>query len=408
MAAFPQGEPAPSDGSLPLDSDSPFSPTFHAYLHIPFCKVRCGYCDFNTYTATELRGAKQNDFARVIAREIELSEQVMQAAQAPDRELASVFFGGGTPTQLPAADLVFLLGKLRASFGLAAGAEVTTEANPDDVDKAYLAELAAGGLTRVSFGMQSAVPNVLKVLDRTHEPRRLPEVVKWAKEVGLQTSVDLIYGAPGESIGDWETTLDSALQLETDHISAYSLIVEPGTKLARLISRGELSEPDEDEQATKYEIADSAFSGAGLSWYEVSNWARSPEHQSRHNLAYWNSADWWGFGPGAHSHVAGVRWWNRKHPADYQNRLVGGESPALEREVLTPITQLEERVLLQIRTRSGLPIEVLRELEVFRAETIAGLIADQLVEPQPAIGGILRLTQKGRLLADTVVRQLLA
>lgn len=408
MAAFPQGEPAPADGSLPLTANSSYSPSFHAYLHIPFCRVRCGYCDFNTYTATELRGASQNDFAGIIASEIALSERVLVDAQAPSRSLASVFFGGGTPTQLPAADLNFLLGQLRSRFGLNPLAEVTTEANPDNVDQWYLEELAAGGFTRVSFGMQSAVASVLKVLDRTHEPERLPQVVAWAKEAGLQTSVDLIYGAPGETVADWQSSLDAAVALQTDHVSAYSLIVEPGTKLARQIKRGELPEPDEDEQATKYELADAALSAAGLSWYEVSNWASAEQTQSIHNLAYWNSADWWGYGPGAHSHVAGVRWWNRKHPAEYQSRLQSDMSPALEREVLSEVTRLEEAVLLKIRTRQGLPTQVIRDLARYRAEVIAGLIADQLIEAKAAMTGTLVLTQRGRLLADTVVRQLLA
>ena len=408
MAAFPDGEPAPADGKLPTDPTRVFSDTFHAYLHIPFCRVRCGYCDFNTYTAEELGGVSQTGFSAELAREIEFSRAVLAAADAPERPLSTVFFGGGTPTQLPAAQLVGLVAELKHAYGLAPGAEVTTEANPDNVDLEYLEQLAAGGFTRVSFGMQSSVPSVLRVLDRSHTPERVPEVVAAAKQAGLQTSVDLIYGAPGETIDDWKRSLEAAISLDTDHISAYSLIVEPGTKLARQIAKGELPEPDEDEQATKYELADESLAQAGFSWYELSNWSKSTETQSRHNLAYWQGKDWWGYGPGAHSHVRGVRWWNRKHPAAYLEPIRLSNSPALEREVLTPETRLEERVLLEIRTREGLAIEVLKELGRYRAEVIAGLIADQLIDAGAAIGGAIRLTLRGRLLADSVVRSLLA
>jgi oxygen-independent coproporphyrinogen-3 oxidase len=287
------------------------------------------------------------------------------------------------------------------------GAEVTTEANPNDVSPEFLAELKGAGFTRVSFGMQSAVPSVLRVLDRGHNPEALPDVVAWAKAAGLQTSVDLIYGAPTETIDDWQASIDAALALETEHISAYSLIVEPGTKMARQIASGELPEPNEDEQATKYEMADAAFAAAGLEWYELSNWSRSVQTRSEHNLSYWQGKNWWGYGPGAHSHVGGVRWWNQKHPASYVAPLSRGESPALGRETLSRETQLEERVLLEIRTREGLKVEVLERLGVRNAKAIAGLIADGLIDAKAAIGGVIKLTLNGRLLADTVVRQLL-
>jgi oxygen-independent coproporphyrinogen-3 oxidase len=319
-----------------------------------------------------------------------------------------VFFGGGTPTQLPASDLVAILAELRDAFGIEPGAEVTTEANPDNVDLAYLQELKAGGFTRVSFGMQSAVDSVLKVLDRSHTKERVPEVVAAAKRAGLETSVDLIYGAPTETIEQWQETIREALALETDHISAYSLIVEPGTKMARQIAGGELPEPDEDEQATKYELAEAAFAAAGLHWYELSNWSLNAETRSAHNLSYWQGKNWWGYGPGAHSHIGGVRWWNQKHPASYVAPLAKGESPALGRETLTPETQLEEQVLLQIRLREGLAVQVLKGLGVYDAKVVAGLIADELIEPGAAIRGQIVLTLKGRLLADSVVRSLIA
>lgn len=403
---LPEGEPVDPKGLLPKQAFEGFaSRSFHAYLHIPFCRVRCGYCDFNTYTATELRGVSQLGFASVLAREIDLSVEVLGKSARP---LSSVFFGGGTPTQLPAADLVGLLANLRSAFGLVSGAEVTTEANPDNVDLEYLQELAAGGFTRVSFGMQSAVPSVLKTLDRTHDSQMVPKVVAWAKEAGLQVSVDLIYGAPGESVEQWRTSLEAAIAMQPDHISAYSLIVEPGTKMARQIASGELAEPDEDEQAEKYELADQLLSAAGFDWYEVSNWAKGAEFASKHNLAYWQSNDWWGYGPGAHSHMGGVRWWNVKHPATYSKALGEGSSPGAGREVLDDRVRLEEQILLQIRIKQGLPIEVIKQLGNFDSAVVAGFIADGLIEPAAALGGQLVLTLKGRLLADGLVRKLLA
>lgn len=408
MAQLPEGDPAPKDGLLPVGTSFDPATTFHAYVHVPFCRVRCGYCDFNTYTATELRGVTQDGFAAKLIAEIYYSAKVLELSGAPKRQVATVFFGGGTPTQLPAADLVAILAALRESLGIAEGAEVTTEANPDNVDLDYLRQLKAGGFTRVSFGVQSAVPSVLATLDRTHDASKVPQVVAWAKQAGLQTSVDLIYGAPGETIDEWRQTIEAALGLDTDHISAYSLIVEPGTKMARLIASGQLVQPDEDEQATKYEMADEAFKSAGLEWYELSNWAREPNAMSRHNLAYWSGTDWWGYGPGAHSHVAGVRWWNIKHPAPYSAALDAGTSPALAREVLGEQSRLEEQILLRLRLREGLPIKTLRQAEAFDASRVAGLIADQLVEPVDAMRGTLVLTLRGRLLADLVVSRLLA
>ena len=408
MASLPSGDPAPLDGSLPESAAiAAESRTLHAYLHIPFCRVRCGYCDFNTYTSTELRGVTQNSFLENLTKEIEQSVSVLERGGLPARKLSSVFFGGGTPTQLEATQLADVLTSLMDRFGLVPGAEVTTEANPDNVDERYLATLAAAGFTRVSIGMQSAVESVLKTLDRTHNPENVAKAVASAKSAGLQTSVDLIYGTPGESVEDWRQSVTAALELEVDHISAYSLIVEPGTKLAQQIKNGKVSEPDEDEQAEKYEIADELFSASGFNWYEVSNWSKSTDTRSAHNLAYWRSNDWWGYGPGAHSHVGGTRWWNVKHPSTYAEKLAAGHSPALAREVLSDETRQTERVLLEIRIADGLPISVIKQLNPDSAKYISSFIADGLIDPKAALQGEVLLTLRGRLLADSLVRDLI-
>ena len=409
---LPIADPAPSDGLLPAQAAlGAESRSFHAYVHVPFCRVRCGYCDFNTYTATELDGAPQSEYADTLIREIQFSAEVLKRSGVPARQLKTVFFGGGTPTQLPASDLVKILACLETVFGFEAGAEITTEANPDNVDFEYLGELRTGGFNRVSFGMQSAVPSVLKTLERTHNPENLPVVVAAAKQAGLATSVDLIYGAPGETLDEWRISLEAAISLDPEHISAYSLIVEDGTKLARQIRSGELPEPDEDLQADKYELADALLSAAGYGWYEVSNWAKiadSADNSSAHNNSYWQSQDWWGYGPGAHSHVGGVRWWNVKHPSAYSGKLSQGFSPAAGRETLDERTRLEERILLEIRVESGLSVEQAKSVNPEAGKLIAGFIADELVDPASAIRGTLKLTLKGRLLADSLVRQLLS
>ena len=405
VGALPSGDPAPADGALPLSVvDGSASRQFGIYVHVPFCRVRCGYCDYNTYTAEELRGATRTDYAGQAVAEVEFALTVMARAGLPHRTVSTVFFGGGTPTLLPAADLVRMLGAVRETWGLADGAEVTTEANPDSVDADYLRTLADAGFTRVSFGMQSAVPQVLATLERTHDPDRIPWVVQWAREAGLDVSLDLIYGTPGESLGEWERSLESALAQHPDHISAYALIIEDGTKLARQIRRGEVAKPDDDLEADMYEMAERMLSAAGYRWYEVSNWASSSDHHSRHNLSYWTSQDWWGIGPGAHSHIGGVRWWNVKHPAAYAERMHAAQSPAAGRETLDEGTRGVERILLGARVRGGL---VIAELGAPARTAVAGLISDGLVDGAAAIGGRLTLTVRGRLLADAVVRQLL-
>lgn len=400
-AALPLGDPAPADGALPDDlvvDDADFG----VYLHVPFCRVRCGYCDFNTYTSTELRGARQDQYADTLRQEIALAEGVL-AARGPLRPASTVFLGGGTPTLLPPGDLARMLDGVREAFGLADGAEVTVEANPDTVTDAVAHDLAAAGVNRMSVGMQSSVPHVLAALDRTHTPENVSRAVAAARDNGLDVSVDLIYGAPGEGLDDWRASLEAALALEPDHISAYALIIEEGTKLARQISRGEVAAPDDDLQADMYELADELLGGAGYDWYEVSNWSRGVDHRSRHNLSYWRNQDWWGFGPGAHSHVGGLRWWNVKHPAAYAQRLSLGESPAAGRERPDEESRFLETVLLESRIREGLDLS---RVPPERRAAVADLVADGLVEGRAAIRGRLVLTLRGRLLADAVVRAL--
>jgi oxygen-independent coproporphyrinogen-3 oxidase len=401
-SALPLGEPAPRDGALPGDVRTDPEVAFGVYLHVPFCRVRCGYCDFNTYTSGELRGARQDEYADTLLREVALARGVLADA-GPPRPAETVFFGGGTPTLLPPGDLGRMLDGVRDAFGIAEGAEVTVEANPDTVTPAVAAELAASGVTRMSIGMQSAVPHVLAALDRTHNPDNVASAVEAARDAGLDVSLDLIYGAPGESLDDWRLSLETALALDPDHLSAYALIIEEGTKLARQIRRGEVPAPDDDLQADMYELADSMLASGGYEWYEVSNWARDGQHRSRHNLAYWRGSDWWGFGPGAHSHVGGVRFWNVKHPAAYAQRLAAGESPAAARERPDAAARTLENVLLQTRIREGLPVS---DLLGEGRHAVAALIADGLVEGSEAVRGRIVLTLKGRLLADAVVRAL--
>ncbi|MFJ1790820.1 radical SAM family heme chaperone HemW [Kitasatospora griseola] len=405
-SALPDGEPVPSDGSLPAHAlDGLGSRPFGFYLHVPYCASRCGYCDFNTYTATELRSsgtvASQDTYADNVIAEIRLARRVLGDTDLPVR---TVFLGGGTPTLLPARDLVRMLAALREEFGLAEGAEVTTEANPESVDPAYLAELREGGYNRISFGMQSARPHVLKILDRHHTPGRPEACVAEARAAGFEhVNLDLIYGTPGESDQDWQASLDAAIGARPDHVSAYSLIVEDGTRLAARVRRGELPMIDDDVHADRYLMAEQALAAAGYSWYEVSNWATTPEGRCRHNELYWTGADWWGAGPGAHSHVGGVRWWNAKHPAAYAQALAEGRTPALGREVLAGEDRRVERILLELRLIEGCPLDLLTDTGRKAADRA---LADGLLEPGPYALGRAALTLRGRLLADAVVRDL--
>ena len=373
------------------------------YVHIPFCASRCGYCDFNTYTAKELgsselgNGVRQNTFHEVLIQEIELASRELPGAQ-----VSTVFFGGGTPTLIGAPALNAVLESIGNNFSIMPDAEITTEANPDSVDKAMLTELKAGGFTRMSFGMQSVASHVLAVLQRTHHSGASEEAARMAREVGFEhVNLDLIYGTPGETNDDVRASVQAVLDSGVDHVSAYSLIVEEGTPLARQVNKGELPAPDDDVCAERYELIDSMLIDAGMQWYEVSNWSR-PGGECRHNQAYWSGSNWWGIGPGAHSHVHGTRWWNHKHPGTYSTALTGGGSLRAGEEVLTPEQIHAERVMLAIRTRSGLDVGELSPTEL---ERTTSLIERGLLRSES--GSRVRVTESGRLLADAVVRELL-
>lgn len=367
------------------------------YVHVPFCSVRCGYCDFNTYTATELGGG--GDQAAYADQAI--AEIAMAATALAGRRVETVFFGGGTPTLLPAADLVRILAAIDSHLGLAPGAEVTTEANPDSVTAAGLAELRAGGFNRISIGMQSALPHVLRVLERTHDPMRVPLAVQWARAAGFdQVSLDLIYGASGESQQDWYDTLQAALACAPNHISAYSLIVEAGTRLGRQVRQGLIAAPDEDDLADKYLIAEDLLTKAGFNWYEISNWAQDQDSQCRHNQIYWHSDDWWGIGPGAHSHLGHRRWWNVKHPSAYAGKLASGVQPVDGEEELDAEMESLEEVMLGIRLSEGLPTRMLDPRKLADLSE-RGLLQDHAVLPGRTV-----LTLTGRLLGDAVAREL--
>jgi putative oxygen-independent coproporphyrinogen III oxidase len=399
----PDGEPVPADGTLPAGAlDGAGGRPFGIYVHVPFCVTRCGYCDFNTYTADELgSGASRESYAGLAIEEIRLARKVLGGR---DIEVSTVFFGGGTPTLLPPAQLAAILRAVDAEFGLAPGAEITAEANPESVTERSLAELRGSGFTRMSFGMQSAVPHVLSVLDRKHEPGRPESCAGWARAAGFShVSLDLIYGTPGESDADWAQSVAAALAAGPDHVSAYSLIVEDGTRLAARIRRGELPAPDDDAMADRYLLADQLFGSAGLRWYEISNWAAGDAAACRHNLLYWTGADWWGVGPGAHSHVGGTRWWNVRHPASYAARLAAGNSPAQAREILTPRQRRTERIMLLTRLAAGCP---LAELDQAGQVAAATAVADGLADAAELAAGRVVLTTRGRLLADAVIRSL--
>ncbi|QPL95126.1 coproporphyrinogen III oxidase [Streptomyces clavuligerus] len=406
-SVLPDGEPMPPDGSLPAAAlDGAADRPLAFYLHVPYCATRCGYCDFNTYTASELRGsggvlASRDNYAATVAEEVRHARTVLGDDPRPVR---TVFVGGGTPTLLPARDLVAMVETVRKEFGLAEDAEITTEANPESVGPEYLEELRAGGFNRISFGMQSARRHVLKVLDRTHTPGRPEACVAEARAAGFgHVNLDLIYGPPGESDEDWRASLTAAVGAGPDHISAYALIVEEGTQLARRIRRGEVPMTDDDVHADRYLIAESVLAEAGYSWYEVSNWATSEAGRCLHNELYWRGADWWGAGPGAHSHVGGVRWWNVKHPGAYAAALAEGRSPGAGRELLSDEDRRVERVLLELRLVDGVPLSLLRPAGL---EAARRALADGLLEASAYDGGRAVLTLRGRLLADAVVRDL--
>ena len=409
-SALPTGDPAPPDGRLPRDVLAAATGVpFGVYVHVPFCDTRCGYCDFNTYTAAELPGVSRGSYADTVLREVRLAADVLGDGDALGSRIppvTSIFFGGGTPTLLPAEHLGVIINEVAERFGLASDIEITTEANPETVTPGYLAKLREAGFTRISLGMQSAVPQVLQVLDRKHRPGRPQEAVAEAKAAGFEhINLDLIYGAPYESDDDWQTSVEAAIDAGPDHISAYALVVEQGTALARQVATGVVPPPDDDVLADRYVLADELLKDAGYSWYEVSNWALTPEAACRHNELYWSDANWWGFGPGAHSHVSGVRWWNVKHPSRYAAALDAGSSPAAGRETLDAQARYTERIMLGVRMRAGLPIGELTG----RAQNALGQLASWgLIEHDGLREDRVVLTQRGRLLADGVVRELLA
>lgn len=375
------------------------------YIHIPYCVKRCGYCDFNTYTPSELKiteGLAQisNSYIDLLLMEIKAAKvQVGQSVNVP-----SIFFGGGTPSLMQPDDIGRVISTIKSEFTLLPDAEITMECNPDTVTKESLAAFRAIGVNRVSFGMQSAVKHVLATLDRTHNPKNLLQVTTWAKEVGFsEISVDLIYGTPGESLADWQTSIDAALALPITHISAYALIIEEGTKLAAQIKRGEVAQVDDDLTAEKYLVADKAFTAAGFEWYELSNWAKSGS-LSKHNLAYWLGDNWWGAGPGAHSHLNGKRFWNVKHPNLYKERVLANQSPVADSEVLEELQIESERLMLSLRLPSGVDKQSLNELQL--AE-LSSYVESGHLDQANWNQGRATLTLDGRLIADRILRQIL-
>ena len=398
MARLPDGERPPADGALPpaaLQGLGTAGRPFGVYVHVPFCASRCGYCDFNTYIPGE---ASPAGYGEAVRAELALARRALGGDGAPAAQ--TVFVGGGTPTLLPTEDLARVLASIREQLGLAPEAEVTTEANPESVDPVALAALRDAGFTRISLGMQSAAPHVLETLDRHHTPGRAVDAAREARAAGFEhVSLDLIYGTPGETARDWEATLHAALEAAPDHVSAYSLIVEPGTKLAARVRRGELPMPDDDVLAERYETTERILGSAGLGWYEVSNWARSDADRCRHNLGYWGRGDWWGVGPGAHSHVGGVRWWNVLHPSRWMAALDEGRSPAAGREQPDPDAARLEHVMLAVRLKEGLALDGLTGAR----DAATQLAADGLLEPGALEHeGRAVLTLRGRLLADRV------
>lgn len=387
-----------------MSEASAHTDSFGVYLHVPFCATRCGYCDFNTYTPGQLgSGATQGDYLDAIVAELE-----MAVVKHPElaRGADTVFVGGGTPSMLGASGLRRLLDGVRNSFGLADDAEVTTESNPESTSPEFFEGLAEAGFTRVSLGMQSAVPHVLATLDRTHTPGRPAAAVAEARAAGFEhINLDVIYGTPGESMANLDTTLEAVLATEVDHVSAYSLIVEPGTAMARKVRRGELPMPDDDDLADRYERIDAALSQAGFSWYEVSNWAK-PGGQCRHNMLYWRDGNWWGAGPGAHSHLDGTRFYNVKHPARYAATISGGELPIKDSERLTAEDRHTEKIMLGLRLAEGIDANLLGENELGKArrQAEAGMVEFVSVDG----GQRIQLTNRGRLLADAIIVDILS
>lgn len=396
--------------ATPVLSATPGRP-FGIYIHVPFCATRCGYCDFNTYTPSELGGADPGGWLAALRTELRLAAGALsrcdgatppEVAPADPPEVATVFVGGGTPSLLGGDGLTAVLDAVRTHFPIAPDAEITTEANPESTSPQFFAELRAAGYTRISLGMQSVAPHVLAVLDRVHSPGRAPAAAIEARAAGFDhVNIDLIYGTPGESDDDLRRSVDAAVAAGVDHLSAYALIVEDGTALARRVRRGEIAAPDDDVLAERYELLDARLRAAGFDWYEVSNWSR-PGGECRHNLGYWNGGEWWGAGPGAHGHLGATRWWNVKHPGRYAATLAEDRLPIADFEELDEDARHTEDVLLRLRLRSGLPLTALSADESARAEP---MLADGLLHRRD---DRLLLTDRGRLLADGIVTTLLA
>ncbi|MEP7048345.1 MAG: radical SAM family heme chaperone HemW [Ilumatobacteraceae bacterium] len=345
---------------------------FGAYIHIPFCRHRCDYCAFATWTD---RDHVIDDYLDALRVDID---------RAGLASVSSVFVGGGTPTRVPAADLASVL----AVVPLAAGAEVTIECNPDDVTRQMMSTYAAAGVNRISIGVQSMVPSVLASLGRTHVPANVERAVDAVRAAGIPTfNVDIIYGGAGETIADWRATLLGVLALEPPHVSAYALTIEAGTPLAEDPSR----HPDDDDLADKYELADDLLAGAGLANYEVSNWA-VPGHECRHNVLYWQQGNYRGFGSAAHSHNDGHRWWNVRTPERYVAAVQAGESTEAAGEDLDGETRRIEGLQLALRMSDGVPIAALD------VDGLEGLVVTD--------GERVRLTRSGRLLANEVSMRL--
>lgn len=380
--------------------------TLSAYVHIPFCASRCGYCDFNTYTAAELQRDGTSISAATYPDRVIAEVNWLRKEQASDsRALSTVFFGGGTPTLIDSKELVRILQSLKSTYGFTEDVEVTTEANPDSVTLKDLETLRAGGFTRISFGHQSSAANVLALLERTHTPGKTWEAISDARDAGFEhVSVDLIYGSPGETDSDLAETLDQVSEADVDHVSAYSLIVEPGTRLAARVARGEIPSPSDDVAAHRYELIDAKLSSLGMTWYEVSNWSK-PGGECRHNIAYWRNQDWLGIGPGAHAHTAGTRSWNLKHPAAWAARVDEGVSAIADSEVLEPMDVEHENIMLGLRLREGLSLSVLGEAAVTQAQQA---VSEGLLDPECFSEGKAVLTFQGRLLADGLVARLWA
>lgn len=395
MAALPEGDPAPSDGKLPNISNLKNKP-FSLYVHVPYCSKRCGYCDFNTYTPSELdRDDQIESWLQSAIKETIFARKILGESLTVD----TIFFGGGTPSLLEASVIKEFINNVSKYFELKKDLEITLEANPDTITQSKAEDWLKAGINRISLGMQSSATNVLQVLDRTHNPANVLSSVEILKKAGFTNfSLDLIYGTPGESLEDWANSLKDAITINPPHISAYSLVIEPGTKMGSQLSRGEIKAVSDDDAADKYQLAEKLLNENGYSWYEISNWAKENK-ECQHNLNYWKGNNWWGIGPGAHSHINGVRWWNQKLPKNWRESLDRDQSPALARENLTNEQIRNEEVMLLSRLKTGI------NRSDFNQKNVEKLIKDKLVND---VSGKLELTLEGRLLADVVFRQLTA